>query len=223
MFEDLDRFKSKTIPDSFSIWGQVVLHRVSLPLSWLFIRLKVSPNGVTLLSLIVGLGGCVCFLQLHSIIPNRELMFFGLVALNLWGVLDCCDGVVARATNQASSVGAFFEALTGEVVVAFLFLSVGIGSMYAVLGAWCSLFYGFTRAVFTHKEAAETRFFKGGTGMLLKLAYNLTNADGVVFLLIPFTVLNRLDLFLMVHGLLSPASFCFAFMNHVHLLKERVV
>lgn len=106
------------------------------PLVPLFIRLRISANAITLLSLLCGVAGGGCFLR-----GTASSMVWG--ALGFFGanLLDECDGKVARLTNTASRLGAFLDTVTDCLVHMALFLGLGIGlshrlaqPIWAILG-----------------------------------------------------------------------------------------
>jgi phosphatidylglycerophosphate synthase len=82
--------------------------RLSLPLSYfVFVPLGVSPNLLTILSMLVGLGGA--YLLATGWVAS------GAMVLIVWGLLDCCDGEVARLTGRLSPAGALLETLNSNV------------------------------------------------------------------------------------------------------------
>lgn len=64
-------------------------------------RTHLSPNAITVIGLILNL-------IVATIIANGNLMLGGLMLL-LAGAFDVVDGAVARATNQVSKFGSFFD------------------------------------------------------------------------------------------------------------------
>lgn len=79
-----------------------------MPLTYLFIVLRVSPNTITLFSLAVFIVGAVFFLQQSFVISGM-----------LWVlsyVLDCTDGAVARATSTQSQFGAYFDVVIDRLI-----------------------------------------------------------------------------------------------------------
>ena len=87
-----------------------------------FIRLRISANTLTFLSLLSGLLGAWC-LSLAS--PQTAI--YGAVLFLFSCVLDECDGKVARETNTCSRLGAFLDAVTDGVVHALFFIGLGVG------------------------------------------------------------------------------------------------
>lgn len=99
-----------------------VFRPLSFYLTWLFLRLGISANQVTYISLLVGLTG----LGLLAF-GGYGARVLGALLLNFWIVLDCVDGNIARCTSSSSRFGFFLDTTTGHIINLFLFLSVGIG------------------------------------------------------------------------------------------------
>ena len=92
------------------------------PLVPLFVRLKVSANALTLLSLACGVLAGAEFSQ-----GTAGGMLWGAIGFWLANLLDECDGKVARRSNTASRLGAFLDTAADSIVHAALFLGLGIG------------------------------------------------------------------------------------------------
>ncbi|MFI5309374.1 MAG: CDP-alcohol phosphatidyltransferase family protein [Polyangiales bacterium] len=107
-FESL--LKSRDVEDPVNLW----VHR---PLAYgivaLIYRSAVTPNQITALATLVGLGAGVCF-------------FLGTPALMIWGgamlwasaILDGADGILARAQRSGSDFGRAIDG-TADAVVGF--------------------------------------------------------------------------------------------------------
>ena len=113
--------KSKSSVSSF--WVKLVARPLSFPLTWLFANCNVSANAVSVLSGIVSVIGCVLLS-----LPFRWSAITGIILINLWIVLDCVDGNVARVTKKSSRMGEFFDATYGYIICAFDFLAIGIAA-----------------------------------------------------------------------------------------------
>jgi phosphatidylglycerophosphate synthase len=94
---------------------------LSVALSRALIRTRVTPNVITAVSLLIGLGGAAL---LAGTTPWAAL----LGALSLWAscILDGCDGEVARLKLLTSSFGARFDAATDNVVHLATFVAIAI-------------------------------------------------------------------------------------------------
>ena len=72
---------------------------------------RISPNMLTFIGLVINVGGGPV-LRFASADNNQPLLFIyaGLVIIGA-GIFDMVDGRVARATNQVTSFGAFFDSV----------------------------------------------------------------------------------------------------------------
>jgi phosphatidylglycerophosphate synthase len=106
--------------------------RVLRPLLVALAGLRVTPNQLTLLSLLAGLAFCPVFLW-----GSRPVAF----ALLLGHVLlDGLDGPLARHTQRASNQGSLTDTASDQVVVVFSTLTM-ISAGYA--GLWAGVLYLF--------------------------------------------------------------------------------
>lgn len=88
-------------------------------------RLRITPNHLTLLSLLAGLAFCPVFLW------GSRILAFGLMLAHV--LLDGLDGPLARHMQRASNRGSFTDTAADQVVVAFSTLTL-IHAGYA--SAW---------------------------------------------------------------------------------------
>ncbi|MBE0543260.1 MAG: CDP-alcohol phosphatidyltransferase family protein [Verrucomicrobia bacterium] len=95
------------------------------PLLTLLAALRITPNHLTLLSLVAGLAFCPVFLW------SSKAVAFGLLLAHV--LLDGLDGPLARFTQRASNQGSFTDTSADQVVVAFSTVTL-IHAGYA--GAW---------------------------------------------------------------------------------------
>ncbi len=86
-----------------------------------FVGLRLTPNQLSLLSLLFGLACAALFASRH----------FFLGALLLFGsaVLDLADGAVARETHRHSCFGAVFDWIVDKYVDAAVLLGVGLSAI----------------------------------------------------------------------------------------------
>lgn len=105
--------------------SQALRGRCLSPLLSVLAALRITPNHLTLLSLIAGLAFCPVFLW-----SSKVIAFLLLLAHVL---LDGLDGPLARHTQRASNQGSFTDTGADQVVVAFSTVTL-IHAGYA--GAW---------------------------------------------------------------------------------------
>jgi len=100
-------------------------------LSLVLIRLPVSANQVTFISMLVGLTGCALF-TLGDLTYN----IYGSLLLVLSYALDYCDGVIARLKDQCSPYGAAFDDFVDWIVDTAIFAGLGYGTWIAGGEIW---------------------------------------------------------------------------------------
>ena len=105
------------------LWSRFVLRPLSFPIAWVFLKLRLSANQVSYSSVLVAL--LAAFLMLTG---DRLLVIVGALLFNLWAVLDCVDGNVARTTGQVNKYGSFVDALSGYIATALVILSIGVAA-----------------------------------------------------------------------------------------------
>ena len=77
-------------------------------------NLGTSANSVSYFSVLVALIGCFSFL-----IYNHAWHIFGAVMINVWLLLDCVDGDLARSVKK-QAFGEFADATSSYILVAFM-------------------------------------------------------------------------------------------------------
>lgn len=102
--------KSREVEDPINLG----LHR---PLAYLFARLvwrtPVTPNAVTFLAILVGLGAGACWLE-----GSRMAMVWGGILLWTSAILDGADGILARAKRMQSQFGRALDGSADMIVAA---------------------------------------------------------------------------------------------------------
>ena len=115
---------------SDGLWGRFVLRPLSLPATWAALRLNLSANAVSYFSAFVGAGGGILFSFGGFFFP-----LWGGLLFNLFSILDCVDGNMARTTGSAGPWGGWADAVTGFIVYTAVFLSTGVYA-YLRTGWW---------------------------------------------------------------------------------------
>lgn len=90
------------------------------PLTRMFLRLPFSPNAISILSAGLSLTGCAIASR-----PSFSAHVLGLMILFLGGIVDCCDGEVARLRLEGSAFGAWLDAIGDDLSRLALILAVG--------------------------------------------------------------------------------------------------
>jgi len=94
------------------------------PVADVFIRLRITPNQISMLALIAGIACAYLFFQ-------RQFLW-GSISLILSAVFDLVDGSVARKTNAHSNFGAVFDWIVDKYVDALVLLGVGLSGISIV-------------------------------------------------------------------------------------------
>jgi len=224
--------RAKRDQDREDLWIYYVIRKISFYPTWLFLKIGISANQATFISIIVGVIGC-SFLAFG----NYGARIMGALLVNFWIVLDCVDGNIARYKRSISEYGQFVDALSGYLLNAFLFLSAGIGAytqpepllgfvrkifalninqnIFIVLGAWGSISITLSRLVF-HKfvnispniESGNNKFgmesLKSSKSFLYLIIHNIVSFSGFLLPGILLAVTFRLlSLFVLFYALMN--------------------
>ena len=106
-----------------SLWVRWFIRKLSFPFTYIFINTGWSANQVSILSWVIIFVASValCF-------NNFWAMFTGVVLTNLWLVLDCVDGNIARCKKIKTFMGDFFDAIAGYGPFAFTTIALGMAA-----------------------------------------------------------------------------------------------
>lgn len=134
------------------MWWQ----RFSAQLGQRMLRLPISANAYTWLTLLLGVLGYVFIAQAYAIT--------GLAFFILAGLFDVVDGAVARAGDNSSHYGAFLDGSLDRFVdffVIFSYFKLAIITPYWSLGSWvtiavfCAIMPSFEVAYANHRKAVD--------------------------------------------------------------------
>jgi|TARA_B100000787_G_scaffold19947_1_gene13706 hypothetical protein len=116
------RLKCQERPEKVNLKLSKYLYRpISIYITYIFLKLSISANFVTLLSILITFLGS--FFLLNGGMVNLTIGFF---CFWLFYLLDFCDGEIARYNNANSLTGHFFELIAHYIVNILFFLSIGI-------------------------------------------------------------------------------------------------
>jgi hypothetical protein len=117
-------------PDD-GFYSTFVLRRASKPLTALALRMGVTPNQVSVFSLVVGLAAGLCFAtgSWWGLLAGALLMQASLI-------IDCVDGEVARFTRSFSDLGAWIDASSDRVKEYAAYAGLAAGSARTGQDIW---------------------------------------------------------------------------------------
>ncbi len=95
----------------------------------LFLKLRWTPNRITMMSMVVGLVAAGFFVP-----GSWELALIGALLFQLSVIIDCCDGEVARLTFSESKFGQELDIWADNVVHAAIFVGIACGAY--LQGPW---------------------------------------------------------------------------------------
>ena len=165
-------------------------------LSKMLVHTPVSPNAVSVVSILIGVASAPLFANGHFIT--------GALVLQLCAVVDCVDGDLARALFKQSPIGKWLD-IGGDQVVHFsVFLGIGVGvarnypqvpALALGVSAAVGVLLSFPVIIRGLRQPVEQRGY-----ILQKLMDSTANRDFTVLLLL-LALIGRIDLFLWMAGI----------------------
>ncbi len=201
-------------------WCRYILRPISFPVTWVLIRLGLSANQVTYLSVFVVFTATTLMCT-----GERVLIIVGALLFNVWAILDCTDGNVARVRRENTKYGDFVDALGGYIAFAFVLLAMGITAElsksnapdflhsvdFVLMGALASIFNLTMRLIYQHfRNVSGQRIMREGS-----LEFAIDSNFGITGLLMPailigvlFRHLHWIVLFYLVFYLVAFVTIC---------------
>ena len=115
--------------------GRLYMRRLSIYVTWLAIRLGLSPNSLTAAMIVVGLLAGVVLATVAGV--GGALTAALLIQTYL--LLDCSDGEVARWTSRTSVKGVYLDRLGHYLVEGGLLIGLGIAASDESGESWLAL------------------------------------------------------------------------------------
>jgi phosphatidylglycerophosphate synthase len=194
------------IKETEGFMSRHVERRISLALTRRLVWTALTPNGMTGVSLAVGLAGAPFFL---SAVPEWQVA--GALLFLLHSILDGCDGEIARLKFLESSGGASLDFWGDNAVHVAVFGCMALGWSLASGSPW-PLFLGVVAVASTlvaafaeepHKAARPPRT-PGPRSAGARMADALANRD-FIYLIIALAAFGRAAWFLVLVALGTPA------------------
>lgn len=91
------------------------------PIADIFVRLRITPNQISMLALVAGFACAYLFF--------RHEFLCGSLALILSAIFDLIDGSVARKTDSHSNFGAVFDWIVDKYVDGLVLLGIGLSGI----------------------------------------------------------------------------------------------
>ena len=109
-------------------WDQRIAQILVQPLA----ATPITPNQVTTISLLLGVGGAILLAQ------GASAAYWGALLYMLAQFTDHMDGELARLTGQTSEFGHKYDHIAGGIFETALFCGIGLGLGAEVLGGWAA-------------------------------------------------------------------------------------
>ena len=106
--------------------GQQVIYRIINPFIKLLIALKITPNMVTTVGLLLNLvaAGVFIYGAEASRRGDMDIIGWGGAMILFAGIFDMIDGRLARVSNTSSKFGAFYDSVLDRYSEMFMFLGI---------------------------------------------------------------------------------------------------
>jgi phosphatidylglycerophosphate synthase len=98
------------------LYTQTVSERLGTVVAAIGMRLGAHPTYLTLVNLVLGIGGSVAVMAGRSPDRTAALVFAGVVLWQAAYIFDCADGQLARATGKTSAYGGSVDVLVDVAV-----------------------------------------------------------------------------------------------------------
>jgi hypothetical protein len=140
--EELRRVCQLPVRERNDVAGLLFGDHASLPITKLFVDLRISPNYASIGFLVAGLAGA----GLQA--SHGMAAWIGALLLVLYYVLDCVDGEVARYQRVVAVQWGYYDYLFHMLIKPLTFFGVSLGCAVELLSPWF-LCAAFTAAVST--------------------------------------------------------------------------
>ncbi len=128
------------------------LKKIYEPIGILFAKTHITPNVITVISVIVGIFAAMAFYN-HKPLTGAVLLFMS-------GFFDLMDGIVARETEKSSKFGAVFDWLADKFVDGIVLFSIGMAystPAVTILAVVSSMLHTFIKPVAYAEIGFENR------------------------------------------------------------------
>ncbi|MGR3295579.1 MAG: CDP-alcohol phosphatidyltransferase family protein [Candidatus Bathyanammoxibius sp.] len=195
MDESKNKLSRRLTLETDSPFSVPVSRKISRLVTGVMVKLPITPNQITLLSLVIGLAACWFYLQ-------GDYWYSVLGAMTLYAsiILDLSDGEVARLKFMSSKYGALLDTLCDSTVFSgVLFCAavairrnldapniIAVGAIAAVVIFICSNLYFYLHSVREEPESDPAN----------SILRSFANEDSFFLSLLGFTLLNSLEWYL---------------------------
>ncbi len=234
--ESLPEWKRKKDP----VISKLFYRRVSFWTASMFANCGISANSISYFSAMIGIISAICY-----ILNNFKLAVLGAILINIWLILDCTDGNIARSI-KAQPMGEFADSVSSYTLVALIFNTMGYyvyhqggilfpkgSALIILLGALASTFDTLARLIYQKYEITSKEFLKEKTedknSKLNRLRIRIDAEIGMGGILplsiLLGTIFNFLDIVIVVwcayYGILCFSSSIYNIFNAIKISQNQ--
>ncbi|MFX0008396.1 MAG: CDP-alcohol phosphatidyltransferase family protein [Promethearchaeota archaeon] len=182
-----------------------------------FIRIGITPNFATVIML------CFSIISFVTLGFFRSLLYFSIFVF-ITGIMDGCDGTIARLTNNTSKFGGFFDSFMDRISEFFIFLGLYFYSKDQLLWNFFDMkliiLISFSASIMiSYTRARAEVFFKGDFDI------GLMARSERLFYLVVISVIsyfcNLLNLFLFIFMFLVLGTYTFRLVKIFYAIKKK--
>jgi phosphatidylglycerophosphate synthase len=207
------RLMRALVKDTDGFMARHVERPISLAISRLLAPTAITPNQMSVISVVVGLCGGPFFLS-----ERASLQTIGALLFLAHSILDGCDGELARLKFAESRWGGVLDFWGDNVVHAVIFACMAIGWSLAAAAGW-PLWLGAAAVLGTLGSAGLVyfRLMRGGgsftsvsaePGRALSRALDSASRRDFIYLVLLLALFGKSNWFLLLAGLGAPIYFC---------------
>jgi len=182
-----------------------------------FIRIGVTPNVATIIMFIFSI------LSFISLVFFQNLLSFSIFVF-ITGIMDGCDGAIARLTNKSTKFGGFFDSFMDRFSEFFVFLGLTINTkdqlLWNCLDMKLVILISFLASIMiSYSRARAEVFFKGDFDVGL-----MARSERLFFIVI-ISILgffyNFFNIFLFIFMWLVIGTFLFRLIYIYNIIKKK--
>jgi phosphatidylglycerophosphate synthase len=117
--------------DEDSPVSKYIYRPLSRPLTQLLLHTPITPNQVSYIVGLIGLVGCFLTAQ-----PGQSNLIWGAALVFISGIIDGCDGEIARLKLTSSSFGAWLDTIIDELTQFTYFIAIGLHTYHLHPEPW---------------------------------------------------------------------------------------
>ena len=177
------------------IIDRYIIRKISGFITWLLVKTPVTPNQVTIISLILGIASAAFFSHgAHTYTIIAGLFYF------ISTVFDQCDGEVARHKQMTSDFGKTFDIIVDSIVNATITIGITI-AIYKTNGSGLSIMAGLLAMTGIVISLLLTTYFShennNNTGTK-EMLDRLNNKDFFYIIMLASVIFNQMIWFLLI-------------------------